>query len=65
MFDHTYNGTPTAEIPIQDIYEILADGGAYDTINGRPVDSESWFWIKLRLEVEIVRRQLGIPIRSN
>lgn len=63
--DHFYNGTPVHEMPHHKIYEILADGACYsDGDPTVPVTPEDWFWIKMRLEVELIRRKYGIPFRT-
>ena len=64
MDDHTYRGTPVSQMDRTIILEILRDGACYaDGDPTVPVSPEDWFWIKLRLEVELVRRDLGLSVR--
>lgn len=63
--DHCYHGIPVYRMPIEAIHDILEEGccalcGTPDT----PVSPEDWYWIKMRLEIELTRRELGLPVRG-
>lgn len=63
MMDHTYCGTPVSCMSTEDIYDCLNEGfciiGEDDT---KACTDWRAYWIRLRLEVELLRRSLGLPI---
>jgi len=64
VLDHTYRGTPVSKMYREDILSVLKTGACYayrdPTVS---VSDEDWFWIKMRLEIELLRRDLGLAIK--
>lgn len=64
MLDHTYRGIPIRHVSRDIILEVLEYGACYaDGPDDVPVHPDDWFWIKMRLEIELLRRDLGLPIK--
>lgn len=66
MMDHTYRGIPVSQMPMEAIYSCL-NVGFEITENGNelPHVDNPEYWIRMRLEIELVRRSLGIPVRMD
>lgn len=60
MDDHTYRGVPVARMATADILETLADGGAEHNGSGAELTSDEWYWLRLRLEIELLIREKGM-----
>lgn len=64
MIDHTYRGTPVSQMPEAALRDCLAHGFSVNeaTLDGNSIQ-DAEYWIRLRLEIEVLRRALGIAIR--
>lgn len=63
MLDHTYCGTPVSQMSDKDLHDCIVDGFKVRNPGelGDPANAE--YWIRKRLEVEVVRRHLGLEVR--
>lgn len=59
----TFRGVPTALMPYEDLLDCVNEGFEILDAEGQGVDEVS-FWVRLRLEIEVIRRREGIPIRG-
>jgi hypothetical protein len=62
MMDHTYCGTPVSQMPQRALDECLDEGFQILDKWGMS-ENEAAYWVRLRLEIERIRRQLGIAVR--
>ena len=62
---HTYRGTPIVQVHTADIYDLLGTGIQIIENTEFASNDEALNWIKLRLEVELIRRSLGLEIRRD
>lgn len=63
MLDHTYKGTPVSRMTQADLDDCLGTGfKILDTCGYE--EGSAKYWVRLRLEIEVVRRRLGIAVRE-
>lgn len=62
MLDHTYLGTPASKMQQKDLDQCLSEG--FQVLDSAELSvQEAASWVRLRLEVEQIRRRLGIAVR--